>query len=450
MTSSIGHSGKRRVLFRNAYVLTQDRALGSFRGDLLIEGDTIAAVGQNLSTTDAVIVDGSAHAVMPGFVDTHRHTWQTALRGLATGASLQQYQHLIQGQLGRLFTPEDVYAGNLLGALAAAQSGVTTLCDESHVQNSPAHTDAAVKALRDSGVRAVFDYGWPSVDAPKWMQNSSLNHPTYVREIQQREFLGADDLVTLRMMLRGPLMTPIEITRQDLAFARELGLRSAMHIIGGNIKELAVHGLLESDLMFIHCCDSSDEELQLTAQAGATVSSAPNLELNMAGFGALPPMRRFLKAGLRPSLSIDVETAVAGDMFCVMRAALMMGTLDGITDPRSVDADKKITAADVLEFATINGAMGCGLDARIGSITPAKKADLIMIRLSDANLAPIDDSTVARQIVSSAHPGNVSDVMVGGQFVRRDGQSANVAQIEEAVSLASYSRRRLLKQAGLG
>jgi 5-methylthioadenosine/S-adenosylhomocysteine deaminase len=449
MTSSIGHSGKGRVLFRNAYLLTQDRALGSFRGDLLVEEDAIAAVGHNLPTSDAEIVDGSEYAVMPGFVDTHRHTWQTALRGLATGATLQEYQHLIQGQLGRLFTPQDVYAGNLLGALAAAQSGITTLCDESHVQNSPAHTDAAVKALRDSGVRAVFDYGWPSVDAPKWMQNSSLTHPTYVRELQQREFQGADELVTLRMMLRGPLMTPIEITRKDLAFARDLGLRSAMHVIGGNIKELAVHGLLGNDLMFIHCCDSSDEELRLTAQAGASVSSAPNLELNMAGFGAFPPMRRFLEAGLRPSLSIDVETAVAGDMFSVMRAALMLETVQSITATQSGNAGQRVTVADVLEFATINGAMGCGLDARFGSLSPKKKADLILIRLSDANLAPIDDATAARQIVSSAHPGNVSDVMVGGRFLRRDGRPTNSAQIEEAVSRASHSRLRLLKQAGI-
>jgi 5-methylthioadenosine/S-adenosylhomocysteine deaminase len=447
MTSHIGHPG--RILFRNAYLLTQDRTLGSFRGDLLVEDDTIANVGQHLSAGGAEIVDGSHHAVMPGFVDTHRHTWQTALRGLATGASLQEYQHLIQGQLGRLFTPEDVYAGNLLGALAAAQSGITTLCDESHVQNSPDHTDAAVKALRDSGVRAVFDYGWPSVDAPKWMQNSSLTHPTYVRELQQREFLGADDLVSLRMMLRGPLMTPIDITRKDLAFARDLGLRSAMHVIGGNIKELADHGLLDADLMFIHCCDSSDEELWLTAQAGASVSSAPNLEMNMAGFGAFPPMRRFLQAGLRPSLSIDVETAVAGDMFCVMRAALMMETVQAVTDARSEVAGPRVTAVDVLEFATINGAVACGLEARIGSLTPKKKADLVMIRLSDPNLAPIDDMTVARQIVSSAHPGNVSDVMVGGRFLRRHGQPTDAARIEEAVRLASHSRRRLLKLAGI-
>jgi len=282
------------------------------------------------------------------------------------------------------------------------------------------------------------------------MQNSSLTHPTYIRELQQRDFLGTDDLVTLRMMLRGPLMTPIEITRHDLAFARELGLRSAMHVIGGNIAELAVHGLLKSDLMFIHCCDSSDEELDLTAQAGATVSSAPNLEMNMAGFGALPPMRRFLKAGLRPSLSIDVETAVAGDMFCVMRAALMMGTLDGIIGLVPENPHQRISAADILEFATINGAMACGLGTRIGSLSPMRKADLIMIRLSDANLAPLDDATVAQQIVSSAHPGNVADVMVNGRFVRRDGQPTNPEQIAEAISRASFSRRRLLSEAGVG
>lgn len=436
-----------RILLKGAFVVTQDPELGERRADILVEGGLIKAVGASLNAEAAEVIDASEFVILPGFVDTHRHTWQTSLRGLAAGATLEQYQHLIQGRFGRLFTPDDVYAGNLLGAVSAAQSGITTLCDESHVQNSPAHTDAAVQALKDAGSRAVFDYGWPSIDAPKWMNNSSLTHPTYVAELQKSAFTASDSLVTLRMMLRGPLMTPIEITKQDLAFARSLGLRSAMHIIGGNIAQLHEHGLLGSDLMFIHCCDSSDQELAAAAVAGASISSSPNLELNMSGFGKTPPIRRFLAAGIRTSLSIDVETSVAGDMFSVMRAALSTQTLDDLQMEEGHDKWPRLTPQDILGFATIDGARACGLDDRVGSITPGKQADLLMIRMSDANLAPVEPDSIVAQIVTSGHPGNVDAVMVAGRFIRRDGKTTDPTAIERAVGLSRESRARLLRAA---
>lgn len=431
------------TLLKGAFVISQDPDVGEQRADILVEDRRIKAVGPSLDAGDAEVIEAGEFAILPGFVDTHRHTWQTALRGLAAGATLAEYQHLIQGRFGRLFTPEDVYAGNLLGAVSAAQTGITTLCDESHVQNSSAHTDAAVRALKDAGARAVFDYGWPSVDAPKWMNNSALTHPTYVATLQQTAFTDPDDQVTLRMMLRGPLMTPIEITRHDLDFARSLGLRSAMHIIGGNIAQLHEHGLLGPDLMFIHCCDSSDDELAAAAAAGATLSSSPNLELNMSGFGKTPPIRRFLAAGLRTSLSIDVETSVAGDMFSVMRAALSTQTLDDLQMQDGHDRWPRLTPRDIVSFATIEGARACGLDDRIGSITPGKQADLLMIRMSDANLAPVEPDGIVAQIVTSAHAGNVDAVMVAGRFVRRDGRPCDPEAVERAVALARESRARL-------
>ncbi|MGE0704177.1 MAG: amidohydrolase family protein [Pirellulaceae bacterium] len=448
-TSISGNTTQQRTLFRGAFVVTQDPELGEMRGDLLVEGGLIKAVGASLEATGAEVIDASEFVILPGFIDTHRHTWQTSLRGLAAGATLEQYQHLIQGRFGRLFTPEDVYAGNLLGAVSAAQSGITTLCDESHVQNSPSHTDAAVRALKDSGSRAVFDYGWPSIDAPKWMNNSSLTHPTYVAELQKSAFTEPDALVTLRMMLRGPLMTPIEVTKHDLAFARSLGLRSAMHIIGGNIAQLDKNRLLASDLMFIHCCDSSDEEIAAVAEAGASISSSPNLELNMSGFGKTPPIRRFLAAGIRTSLSIDVETSVSGDMFSVMRAALSTQTLDDLQMQVGHDQWPRLTPRDVLGFATIDGARACGLDDRVGSITPGKQADLLMVRMSDANLAPVEPTSIVAQIVTSGHPGNVDSVMVSGRFIRRNGKATNSVAVDRAVELSRESRARLMRTAQL-
>ena len=270
------------LLLKGGLVLTQDAARRELRADILIEAGAvtqIAEIGSLDDYSDAEIVDASGCALLPGFVDTHRHTWQTALRGMAAGESLLGYQHKIQGRFGEQFTPDDVYAGNLLGAFAAGQGGITTLCDESHVQNSPSHTEAAVAALADSGIRAVFDYGWPSVDAESWLRNSRREHPDYIRTLMKDDRWTGNPLLTFQMMLRGPLMTPIDVTVRDIAFARELGLRSVMHVIKGNIDALDAEGLLGPDLTFVHCCDNSDDELRLIAQSGGSVSSSPNLEL---------------------------------------------------------------------------------------------------------------------------------------------------------------------------
>ena len=275
------------LLIKNGLILTQDDSGNELQGDLLVREGVIREIAPVIEA-DAVHIDATACAVLAGFIDTHRHTWQTALRGMAAGDDLRGYQNKIQGRFGRLFTAEDVYAGNLLGAFSAGQSGITTLCDESHVQNSPAHTDAAVQALCDSGVRAVFDYGWPSIDAEMWLRNSTLEHPKYVQDLQQKPFWKENHLLSLQMMLRGPKMTSIEMAAKDIAYARSLGLRSVMHVSGGVVGTLHNAGLLGPDITLVHCCTCSDEELAIIKASGAAVSSSPNLELDMRDLGAPP------------------------------------------------------------------------------------------------------------------------------------------------------------------
>ncbi|TWC76440.1 cytosine/adenosine deaminase-related metal-dependent hydrolase [Rhizobium sp. SJZ105] len=435
------------LLISGGLVLCQDAERRELRADVLIEDGVIthiADVGAIYPLKAGETIDASNCAVLPGFVDTHRHTWQTALRGMAAGDSLLGYQHKIQGRFGAKFTPEDVYAGNLLGAFAAGQGGITTLCDESHVQNSPAHSDAAIAGLVDSKIRAVFDYGWPSVDAESWLRNSRREHPDYIRDILKDSRWNSNPLLSFQMMLRGPLMTPIDVTAQDIAFAREIGLRSVMHIIKGNIQTLADAGLLGTDLTFVHCCDSSDEELRLVAQSGGSISSSPNLELNMVGLGA-PPIRRFVAAGIEPSLSIDVETSVAGDMFSTMRAALLSQTAEELY--LGASEQRHLTPRDIIRFATINGARSCGLGDVTGSVEIGKRADLIMVRLDDLNVGPVDDAYAPDVIVASAHPGNVDTVIVDGNIVRRNGQPTDPALAARSIELATASRTRLLATA---
>lgn len=428
------------LLIKNGFVLTQDDNRRELRGDLLIREGQIQEIASSIES-DALYIDASGCAVLPGFVDTHRHTWQTALRGMAAGDDLRGYQAKIQGRFGARFTPDDVYAGNLLGAYSAGQSGITTLCDESHVQNSSAHTDAAVQALYDSGIRAVFDYGWPSIDAEKWLRNSTLEHPKYIEELQKSPIWKEGRLLSLQMMLRGPKMTSVEMTARDIAYARSLGLRSVMHVSGGSVAALHSAGLLDSDITLVHCCTCSDEELAMIKASGAAVSSSPNLELNMAGLGA-PPIRRFVSAGIKPSLSIDVETSVSGDMFTTMRAALLSQTAEELYRPGELDLPR-FSPRDVLQFATIEGARACGLGALVGSLEVGKRADVVLIDMEATNLAPVDDEFIPDVIVASAHPGNVETVIIDGRIVRSKGRPCDEVLERRAVSFARESRKRL-------
>ena len=214
-----------------------------------------------------------------------------------------------------------------------------------------------------------------------------------------------------------------------------------MHVIGGSIQALVDAQLMGPDLMFIHACDSSDAELRAVAAHGSFLSSSPNLELNMLGLGA-PPIRRFLAAGVRPSLSIDVETSVSGDMFSVMRAALMSQTAEELYQPGANDLPT-FSPRDVIAFATIEGAKACGLADKIGSITEGKRGDLILIDLRDVNLAPADDEYFPDVSLAAAHPGNVDTVLIDGVAVRRNNRPVNEALITTARSLAAESRARL-------
>ncbi|OZF29051.1 cytosine deaminase [Rhodococcus sp. 14-2483-1-1] len=435
-----------RILIRGAHLLTQDDALGDFVGDVLIDGGKIVEVGTDLDAAGATVIDGTDRAVLPGFVDTHRHTWQGAIRQVGTGWDFPKYRQHIQLTWGPEFTPDDVYIGNLTGALGALDAGITTLRDESHIQNSTQHTDAAIAALRDSGIRGVFAFGWPSIDSNKWMLRGEATHPEDIRRVRSDVLADDDALVTLQAMLRGPELSTLDVTSKDLAMARELGIRSSMHVGNGpwgpefrGIGSLGDAGLLAEDLLFIHCCTSDDDELKMLADSGAHASVSAAVEAVLPGLGA-PATGRLLAAGIRPSLSIDTEASVAGDMFNVMRAALTAQNVGISIDPATYGTLPAFTPADLLAMATIEGARASGLDHKSGSITPGKDADLIVIRLDDANLLPAND--IAASIVGAGHPGNIDTVFVAGQ-VRKYGGRLVGCDIADIRARAEASRDRL-------
>ncbi|MGW7517713.1 amidohydrolase family protein [Streptomyces sp. NPDC054796] len=442
-----------RILIKGACLLTQDTALGNFVGDILVADGKIKEVGRKVEDNRARVIDGTGTAVLPGFIDTHRHNWQGALRNLGPAWTYEEYRSQVQIGLGQHFEPRDVHVGNLTADLMSLEAGVTTVRDESHISNSPEHSDAAIAAHWESGIRAVFDHGWPSTEAEQWQFGSARTHPDDIRRIRNEVLPDDSARVTLNAMLRGPELSTPDVAERDIRLARELDLRISMHVGLGEwgarqqaIRRLAEAGLLKEDMTFIHCCTSTDDELRMLAAHGATASVASALEVFMPGLGQ-PATNRLLAAGVRPSLSVDTETIVSGDMFGVMRAALAYqqlivagaaGPMDRVPDLPTFDA------ADLLAFATIEGARACGIDDRTGSLTPGKEADLIMIRMDHANLLPATDA--AASIVAGGHAGNVDLVVVAGRVLKSDGVlKGGNAHSEQA----GASRDRLFRAAGI-
>lgn len=422
-------ASREKLAIRAGWILSMDPAIGDIRnGTLLIDGDKIAAVEPADVQCDATVIDADNMIVLPGFVDTHRHTWQSCIRhGCCDMASSSEYFRTILGGIGGRYRPEDVMVGTWLGALSALEMGTTTMMDWAHVMNTPQHADAAIEGLKASGIRAVFGYGWPLTEPIRWMDASARPHPPDIARIR-RDVLGDDDgLISLAMAARGPEMAADGVWQADLALARDLGLRSSIHMGAAGrgptfaaIRQMNDAGLLGPDLTFVHCNTSSDEELRMMADHGVTASLGVQVETVTLAYGDVP-VDRLLNVGIRPSLSSDTETKGAGDMFTQMRLVLSL-CRSHVTNGHSTaaNAPQMLTTREVLEMATIIGAEANGMADRVGSLTPGKQADIIMIRAKDLNLMPVTDPVAA--IVAAAHPGNVDSVMVAGRFVKRAGR----------------------------
>lgn len=413
-----------RTLIRNGWVIdTEPAPVVRPNTDVLIEADQIAAVGENLQVSDARVVDATNRIVMPGLVDTHRHTWQAALRSAAVDVDLMGYMDLIGTFYAGRMTPEDVRVGTLAGALECLDAGITTLQDFSHIQRSPEHTDAAIDGLAESGVRAVFGYGYPVTDP-------SARRPADVRRVRERP------LVTLALAPVGPSYRQIEEAVEDWQLARELGLRIFVHVGAGPVAQRPIQalrdrGLLTAETTYVHANSLPDEELKLIRESGGAVSITPAVEARM-GHGA-PTVGRLAALGVTTGLGVDVVTAVAGDLFSVMRATLLTGQFsEGV----------RVSPADVLRMATSEGAAALGMQDRIGSLRPGKQADVVLLRTDAINLVGAVRHDPIGAVVTAAHPGNVDTVFVAGKIVKQDGQLVNPA-VRTVIDAVASSAERL-------
>ena len=423
-----------------------DPKVGTGAFDILVEDDRIGVVESHLKAQDAEVIDASGCIVIPGLVNAHMHTWQTALRGVASNWTLPQYFRSVHAGLATLFTPDDLYIGTLVGALNQLNCGTTTLGDWCHNNPTPAHTDRAVDGLLESGIRSVFFHGSPKPDPkPGQKHFSEIPHPrSEVERLLKHRLTSRNGLVTLGMAILGPHYSTYDVAVEDFKLARELELVASMHCAGLEPKtpdgwdRLAAAGLLGPNNNIVHGNNLSDAQLRMMLGLGVTFSLAPETEMSQ-GHGH-PITGRLRNAGYAPSLGVDLESVMSGDMFSVARMALAsQRALDNNEARRTngqLPSTTTVTCDEALGWITIHGARALGLQDRIGSLTPGKQADVVLIRADTLNMRPLHDPVAS--VVMQAGLANIETVLVAGQVRKRGGQlvfpslDARIAELEQS------------------
>jgi 5-methylthioadenosine/S-adenosylhomocysteine deaminase len=433
--SAIRTGGTNRVLLKGGVVLTLDRALGDFESaDVLIEGSKIAAVGRNLKA-EAQTIDASNMIVMPGFVDTHHHQYETILRSILPDGLLQgpkSYTSDIQGIYTPVYRPEDARISELVASLNQINAGVTTGVDTSQVSHTPEHTDACIAGLREAGRRTLFAYSAGV--------GPGVKYPQDIGRLRTQYFSSSDQLLTLAM--GGGL------DRNTWALAREVGAPIVNHVVGNTaaLEAMGKAGLMKADNEYIHCTQLSKTAWKMIADTGGHVSIATAIEMQMRH--GMPPIQEALDHGITPSLSVDVETNMAADLFTVMRATFLLQR--ALLNERMIAGEQNlpalVTSRQVLEMATIQGARDTHLDQKIGTLTPGKDADVIMLRTDTINVMPLNNAAGA--VVTLMDTSNVDTVFIAGKLMKRNGQLVGVdlAKIRREVEAA---RLAVLTRAGV-
>ena len=457
----------RRILLRGCTILSMDPAVGDLaRGDILIAGKVIREIGPDLSAAAAdartIEVDVRGRIAVPGFQDTHRHCWQGQFRRLLSDGDVPDYMRVMHAALGPHYRPEDMHAAHLLTALGAIDTGVTTVMDFSHNARTSEHSDAGVEGWLAGGIRAVHASCGPVLG--QW----DRQWPTDLRRLRDQYFSSEDQLVTLRIGLMAPALdangvsffdqsniggVSIEFTEKNLRWARELGLATSVDgclgpVPSQRVEELHGLGLLGPDITYIHCGDLSEGAWQAIVDTGGSISLALSSDAQIGLGGSVPPIQEALDHGVRPSLGVDAECCLPTDLFTQMHVLLNLQHMKAYSLAFAGDpaAPAPITVRDVLEFVTVRGAHANGLLHKVGTLTPGKEADIVLINAQDINLAPLNHAVGT--VVNGADSKNVETVFVAGQVRKWAGRLVG-NDLDRVRDVVAESRDYLLAKAGL-
>jgi cytosine/adenosine deaminase-related metal-dependent hydrolase len=429
--------GARRILIKGGVVLTLDPAIGDFaQADVLIEDGKIRDVRPNIAVAgdDAAVIDAANRIVLPGFIDTHHHFYQGLLRSILTNGLLNpDYNRDIGGALTPAYAPADAYAGALVTALGMIDMGTTTAVDTSQVSHTPEHSDACIRALQESGIRAVYAY-WRG-------SGPDARYPQDIVRLQHSYFNSQDQLLTLAL--------GSTLDADIFAYARSVGVRCVSHGVNGNTEpkllELGRAGLLRPGDEYIHCTHLSDAAWRLLKDTGAQISIAAPIEMAM-GHG-LPPIQDALDHGIRPSLSSDVDATMAQDPFTIMRAAFTLQRLMLLQRARRGEQNLPplVTCREVLEFVTVAGARCAGLDGKVGTLSPGKEADIVLLAADRLNVWPLNNAPGA--VVNVMNPGHVETVLIAGKVRKWRGGLVGV-DVPRVLRLVQEARDAVLRRAG--
>ena len=376
-----------RTLLRGARVITMAPGRPDVESvDLLIDDDAIADLGSLVPPLDAEVIDCSDRIIIPGLINAHLHTWQTALRGIGAEWTLLQYLSQMHGKYAPRYQPDDIYIGTLFGVLSQIDCGTTTIGDWSHNNRTPEHASAAVDALQAAKVRAVFLHGPAgySAEAP---------HP--VDETDRLIASVTSPLVTVGMAVAGPQISAPDVATTDLRAANDRGVIASMHYSGGTPAPgwavVRDQGLLSERINIVHGTGLSDEWIKTLVDAGVTFTATPENELGH-GHG-IPITAKLLAYQAAPSLGTDTESAVPGEMLTAARiaSAHARSVHHAATGHDLLASSPTVPNMQALSWATTEGARALGLSRRVGHLSPGMQADIVVIDPRQLNLWPATD-----------------------------------------------------------
>jgi cytosine/adenosine deaminase-related metal-dependent hydrolase len=417
-----------RTLIRGAAIVTMDRQGELARGDILVTNARITEIAPVIHADEAEVIDASGCIIIPGLVNAHMHTWQTALRGLAANWTLLEYFQKMHAGLATVFEPQDLHIATLAGALNQINCGTTTLVDWCHNNRTPAHNDAAIRGLLESGIRAAFFHGTPKPDpkpgeTPFWEQP----HPRAELERLLRAHQGREGL-SIGAAVLGPHYSTMDVAMHDFRMAKELGVIASLHQGGGVARtpdgwdRLQAQGLLGPHVNIVHGHALDDEQLQRFCALGMSFSAAAEGEMTQ-GHG-FPITGRLRALGHAPSLGVDLESIASGDMLSQARIALgMQRSLDNAAFRQAhggIPPTSTVTTRDALGWVTVEGARMLGQLEHIGTLAPGKQADLVLIRADALNMQPVHD--LVSTVVMQTSLANIDSVMIAGRWRKRHGQ----------------------------